>query len=115
MVEELWDKAWATLPKVGSGNHTWPNLDFKLERDLAEQTLETHPQKALPVLINTAFEMINQRNRDAYTLAAHYLVKVRDTYDSIDEFEEWEKLISKIRGAKPRLPALNEELKKVGL
>jgi uncharacterized Zn finger protein len=115
MLDESWDKAWATLPKISNGNHIWANHDSRLEIDLAEKTLGTHPEKALPVLINYAHELIDQRNRESYRQAAGYFVKIRDAYDSMDEFEEYEKIIKNIRGMKPRLTALLEELKKVGL
>ena len=89
--------------------------DDRLEMDVAERTLQTHPEKALPVFIDSARKAIDRRSRDSYQQAAGYLVTVRDTYDSIDEYEVWEKVIARIRSDFPRLPALHDELRKAGL
>ncbi len=112
---EEWDKAWATLPKAIATRNSQFGGDYRLEMDVAERTLQTHPEKALPVFIDAARKAIDRRSRDSYQQAAGYLVTVRDTYDSIDEYEVWEKVIARIRSDFPRLPALHDELRKAGL
>lgn len=116
LAEEDGDKAWSTLAKVSkSSDRMMGYSHYGLEMDVAKRTIKTYPEKALPVYIKAVNEAIDQRTREKYQQAANYLTVIRDTYDSIDEFEKWEALIAKIRNQQPRLPALLDELKKAGL
>jgi uncharacterized Zn finger protein len=115
MHEEQWQKAWDTLPQLievqTQYRYTLPSLELELARESQEQ----FPQKAIEVYTKNAYRMIEQRNRSTYAEAADFLVSVRDLYHDIGDGTAWENLIRKIRDEYNRLPALQDELNKAGL
>lgn len=113
LVDEEWELAWQTLPRVGTQQNTyhWHRLDF----EVAEASRHVMPERAIPIYIKRARGNIDQRKRDYYREAASLLSQVQHMYDQLDEFETWETLITEIREEFKRLPALQDELNKAGL
>jgi uncharacterized Zn finger protein len=112
--ERDYELAWDVLGKVLRSARN----DFQgeqLELEVADQSREALPEKAVPIYIKHIRANINRRNRQYYAQAAQQLSIVRELYDRMDEFEKWEHLIAGIRKEFPRLPALHDELRKLKL
>lgn len=113
LVDEEWELAWQTLPKVNKGHYGYEG--YRLEFQVAEASRHVMPERAIPIYIKRARGNIDQRKRDYYREAASLLSQVQHMYDQLDEFEKWETLITKIREEFNRLPALQDELNKAGI
>lgn len=101
-------------------------LPFGAERTIyghgADRTLAvaqvaeaTRPQGALALYQHHAEQCIAGRNRESYRQACIYLVKVRDLYDGLDEYEQWERYLAGLREKHRTLRALKEEMAAAGL
>lgn len=73
------------------------------------------PRDALRLYRETIARLIAARGRGNYAQAAEYLLRVRDLYDRLGEPDQWATYIAATRNQKPRLPALLDELRQVGL
>lgn len=114
--EHEWQAAWDALDKVSSTMRSYYNYGSEiLELEVARQSINVMPNRAIPVLIRYARHYIDERGRDNYALAASYLSDVCRAYDDMGEFEKWEMLIADIRREYKKLPALQDELNKAGL
>ncbi|MBN2302909.1 MAG: SWIM zinc finger family protein [Anaerolineae bacterium] len=110
--DEEWAAAWDAAEKAASGNR-WGGARLLLE--VALKTLDTHPDKAIPVLIRHARASIDARQRKHYAQAAAYLLRVREAYRKQGQDSTWQTLITGIRTEFRNLPALQDELHKAGL
>lgn len=119
LYDKEWDKAWQTIEIMQrSEPSTQGQYQFRghlLDLEVAQATLSTHPQKALPVLSQYVYRYINQRNRTSYAEAAQLLVKMRVLYKQLNDEAGWTKLIAQLRDEFRRLPALQDELRRAGL
>lgn len=107
LLENDVETALETLPKVKFGGN--------LAIDVARAAEEAYPRQALSLYQQKVERLIAARGRDNYVQAAKHLKHVKALYMQIDESENWEEYIQEIRNQKPRLPALLDELKRVGL
>ncbi len=101
-------------------------LSFGAERTIyghgADRTLvvaqaaeATRPRGALALFQHYAEQCIAGRNRESYRQACIYLIKVRDLYDGLDEYERWERYLARLREKHRPLRALKEEMAAAGL
>lgn len=118
--EQEWDLAWELVERApqadkrsawGSPYLYGPTLDL----EVAQASRKERPHKAIPVFINYARRLIDQRNRGSYAEAANNLAEVKRLYTQIGDPAAWDALISGIREEFRRLPALQDELRKAGL
>ncbi len=107
LLENDVETALETLPKVRFGGN--------LAIDVAKAAEKPHPRQALNLYRQAVERLIAARGRDNYAQAAEYLKRVQTLYIQLDESENWKGYIQDIRGQKPRLPALLDELKQAGL
>ncbi len=112
--ERDYELAWIALGKVPRSTH-YDYQGEQLELEVADQSREALPEKAISIYVKHIRANIDRRNREYYAQAAQQLLIVRGLYDRIDEFEKWEQLITGIRKQFPRLPALHDELRKLKL
>lgn len=107
LLENDVETALETLPKVRFGGN--------LAIEVAKAAEETHPRQSLNLYQQKVERLITARGRDNYAQAAEYLKRVQTLYMQTDQLEDWGGYIQVIRNQKPRLPALLDELKRVGL
>ena len=82
---------------------------------VAEAVEEERPEDALEIYLAIADELIEERGRENYAMAAALLARARDLFDQLDRFEDWEQHIARLRSDHRRLPALLEELDRAGV
>ena len=107
LLENDVETALETLPKVRFGGN--------LAIEVARAAEETHPRQSLNIYQQKVERLITARGRDNYAQAAEYLKRVQALFIQLKETENWQDYIQGIRNQKPRLPALPDELKRVGL
>ncbi|CAN5758358.1 hypothetical protein BH23CHL2_BH23CHL2_06700 [soil metagenome] len=87
--------------------------DIRLQ--VAIGATEERPEAAIEIYLQLADELIDARGRDNYRDAAKMLDRVRDMFDRLGRFEEWEVHIARLRSEHRRLPALQDELNRADL
>jgi uncharacterized Zn finger protein len=70
---------------------------------------------ALDIYRHRVERLINARGHENYRTAAGLLARIRDLYRCQDDHDTWLKYITHIRHEYRRLPALQDEMNKVGL
>ena len=93
--------------------HGWFSSDYRLRVARAAET--DFPQAALEIYRRRIDQLIGMRGRENYRSAAELLVRVRDIYRDQEAWPTWEKYIAHILKENNRLPALKDELRRVGL
>ena len=91
----------------------WFSSDYRLRVARAAET--DFPQAALEIYRRRIDQLIGMRGRENYRSAAELLVRVRDIYRDQEAWPTWEKYIAHILKENSRLPALKDELRRVGL
>ena len=91
----------------------YPGVDVPLR--VAEAVAQERPDAALDIYLQRIAALIEHRGRENYGLAAALLSRMRNIYDNLDRFEEWEALIARLRSENYRLPAFQDELDKADL
>lgn len=113
LMEKAWDQAWKTLAKVQqSKDAAWYRT---LAYEVAQKTRQASPERAIPIYMEAARDLINRRNRGSYAQAAELLVEVREMYRRMGDLPGWEELIAGLRAHLKSLRALQDELNKAGL
>lgn len=114
--EEQWDAAWDTLEKMTSvpRESRWLRT-AALDLEVAEASRHARPERAIPVFRKYIQQEIDQRSRPHYERAATYLKIVRDLYHKIGQVAEGDVLINEIKTNYRKLPALQDELRRVRL
>lgn len=112
--DEDWNAAWRTVARVPDNDSAWW-LGETLKLLVADRSRHALPERAIPVYVDAARRLIDQRTRSDYAQAAQYLEIVHELYDQLDDEELWLDLIEGIREEFRRLPALQDELNKAGL
>jgi hypothetical protein len=87
-----------------------PGYGASMALEVAKAVEESHPRDALELYRRQAERLIDGRNRGYYRDACQYLVKVRDLYDALDEYDRWEQYLAGLRAQHVRLRALKEEM-----
>ena len=82
---------------------------------VADAITGDRPEAALDIYLRLADQLIEQRGRDNYQIAASLLVRARNLFDRLDRYEDWEQHIARVRSDNYRLPALQDELNRVEL
>jgi uncharacterized Zn finger protein len=113
LLENEIDLALAALERVNP-EIWWVRLSV-LRRRVAEAVESHRPLEAIRQYLLMAEDLIDQRSRGSYAEAARFLQQVRKLYLGLGEPEKWEQLIAGIRQEYRRLPALQDELRRVGL
>jgi uncharacterized Zn finger protein len=108
------DRALETLVKLRAA-FRWGWGSEQLSIEVAGAAEENRPREAIRLYLEAAEQLIAQRGRGNYAVAASYLTCVRDLYRRLDEAAAWETTIAKLREDNRRLRALKDELSKAGL
>lgn len=82
---------------------------------VAKAIRDAHPWISVNLTMQTVENLIAQRGRGNYAVAADHLRTVRDIYFEHDAPDRWETLIKELRDKHYRLPALQDELNKAEL
>lgn len=89
----------------GSG---WGYGDQELR--LAGAAEADFPDQAVAIYRQQADDMIANRQRSSYKVAAEHLARVKETLERHDRIDEWNALIAEVRTTNKTLRALREEL-----
>lgn len=112
--DQEWTLAWEMLSKIKQSSvygYGYQHLEF----EVAQQTRHVLPERAIPIYMRAARDLINQRKRDSYAQAAQLLVDVRDMYQRMGDPSGWDELIAGLRSHLKSLRALQDELNQAGL
>ena len=82
---------------------------------LAEAAAATRPQAALDIYRQQVEGLIAARGRENYRVSCAHLARSRDLYRNLPEEPGWLAYVGELKERHRRLPALREELNKVGL
>lgn len=82
---------------------------------VAEAAEQDFPSEAIDLYRQRISQLIEARGRESYQRAAQYLQKVALLYHQLDQDDVWDHYLASVKNQKPRLPALLDELKQVGL
>ena len=115
LLEDNIDAALTTLAKVAPMQAVSWGQSGGLSIEVAQAAEKMRPQAAISLYQQKVERLIAARGRDNYAQAAEYLKRVKALYQQLQNLEAWQQTIQVIRGHKPRLPALLDELKRVGL
>jgi uncharacterized Zn finger protein len=107
--EEDVPRALELLPRL----QRWYAGDYELRVARAAET--DYPKAALDIYRRRVEGLINARGRGNYQSAASLLVRIRDLYRRQGDHDTWPKYIAHLRQEYKRLPALQDEMNKVGL
>lgn len=113
LMEEDTEQALAALERVNP--EIWGSRLSALRRQVAQAIETTRPREALRQYLLLAEERIDQRSRGSYAEAARFLQQIRRLYQGLGEPENWDRLINSVRVEYRRLPALQDELRRLGL
>jgi len=111
--DKEWDAAWAVAENVSTSQPAWGWENLCLH--VAQASDKHRPEKAIPVYLDAAELLIEQRSRGNYATAAGYLRRARDLFSTIKRSDEWQNTIADLRERHRNLPALQDELRKAGL
>jgi uncharacterized Zn finger protein len=107
------DLALASLDWAKSANRYWGG--FSLQVKVAQAAGEQRPKESIRLYTQLAEILIGRRGRENYAQAADYLRLVQAIYLRIGESRSWQAQIANLREQHRNLPALKDELKRVGL
>jgi uncharacterized Zn finger protein len=110
-----WDAAWAVAENVKSPLPAWPGGWGGLRLHVAQASDKHRPEKAIPVYLDAAEQLIKQQGRKNYASAAQYLRRARDLFSAMKRSDDWQKTIADLRERHRNLPALQDELRKAKL
>ncbi len=90
---------------------TIPEAHFmSLQRRLLEASEHIDPDRAIGIYRKQAEQLIAQRGRDKYQMAAQLLDRIRYVLEGADRLDEWPAIIDDVRSRYRNLPALSDEL-----
>jgi len=110
--EEHIDAALKTVEKTQGG---FPHFSPDLRLQVAQAAEETRPRDALRIYLQAAEQIIEPRNRGAYSEACKYLVRVRTLYQKLGEDEMWAQYLTKLKEETKAMRAFKEEMARAKL
>ncbi len=106
------DAALETAEKIQGGSNYF-SPDLRLE--VAKAAEATRPRHALRIYLQAAERIVKNRDREAYSEACKYLVRVRALYRKLGEEAVWEQYLRELKEETKAMRALKEEMAKARL
>ena len=107
------DLALASLDRAKSANRYWGASELQVK--VAQAASAQRPKESIRLYTQLAESLIGRRGRENYAQATDYLRLVKAIYLRIGESRSWQAQIDNLREQHRNLPALKDELKRVGL
>ena len=106
LFEEEWDAAVAIADRVGD----W---QYNLIEKVADGVITFRPEWVIQASQKQAQALIEKTQSKYYTIAAHWLAKMKQAYLSTGRKSEWLAYLNGLKSTYSRRPALQAELKKL--
>ncbi|HVP21407.1 MAG TPA: SWIM zinc finger family protein [Anaerolineaceae bacterium] len=106
LFEQEWDAAIAVADRVGD----W---QYNLVEKVADGVISVRPDWVIQASQKQAQALIDKTQSKYYSIAAHWLAKVKQAYLSTGRKAEWQGYLDGLKSTYSRRPALQAELKKL--
>ncbi|HEX9018517.1 MAG TPA: SWIM zinc finger family protein [Anaerolineaceae bacterium] len=113
VVENEYDLALTALERVNPD--IWWGRLATLRRQVAQAVETPRPREAIRQYLLLVDQLIEQRTRGSFAEAAHLLLQVHALNEGLGEEDDWNQLIGGLKQEYQHLPALMDELRRVGL
>jgi hypothetical protein len=109
----LWEQDWQAAQRYLQHLRPWDKQKF--QEKVATQIKTDEPETAIAFYRELIEQAIEERGRDNYRRAARFLKTIQPLYAQLHQTEMFQAYVAQLRKTNSRLPALKEELHKVGL
>lgn len=108
----LWEQDWKSAKRYLKKMTPWDQLTWK--EQVADKIKTDEPETAISFYQDLVEYAINLRGRDNYRRAVQYLKTIQPLYQQLKQDKAFQQYVQEVRTQHKNLPALKQELDKVG-